>query len=149
MSTDVAHSHMNTRLFLSSFIHFNESNHFVYWKLVRYVKEMRQHVIGVNTFIRARKEFNMVRGLIIMIIILIVVVLLLFTKPLKVSLKKIARSRSNILVNNELLIKVSQKFYLPIEFVRLMFTWKCFRDQNVKKSLRNVTRFFSEVIIKN
>lgn len=106
---------------------------FIYWKLVRYVKEMSRHVTLGSTLIRARNELKMVRRLMVMMTILIVVclplaffmilsffdrapkydlrigylvadvslvfvviILFLFTEPLKVFLREIIQSRTNV-----------------------------------------------------
>jgi hypothetical protein len=39
----------------------------VYFKLVRYVKEMNNHVVGINVLIRAQREVQMVRRIIILV----------------------------------------------------------------------------------
>ena len=46
---------------------------FIYWKLVRYIKEIHKHVSTSNTLFRAKRELKMVKRLVILIIILIIV----------------------------------------------------------------------------
>ncbi|CAF0948409.1 unnamed protein product [Adineta steineri] len=43
---------------------------FIYLKLVRYVKEMNQHITPVNTLVRAQRELKMVYRIIILLLIL-------------------------------------------------------------------------------
>lgn len=40
---------------------------FVYFKLIRYIHKMREHIIPVNIFIRARRQLKMVQNIVILI----------------------------------------------------------------------------------
>jgi hypothetical protein len=46
---------------------------FIYWKLVRYVKEMSKHVTPVNTLFHVKRELKMVRRVVILVTILILI----------------------------------------------------------------------------
>ncbi|CAF4035806.1 unnamed protein product [Adineta steineri] len=64
---------------------------FIYFKLVRYVKEMSKNVTSANTLVRARRELKMVQQIVIIVMILVIlcfpyalfIVISFFTTPPK------------------------------------------------------------------